>query len=212
MNKYIKKHLIFFISAIIGFTTIYAQDSPAKQESGINLSYMDTKTKPNDDFFRFVNGSWLDKTEIPADKTIWGSFNELRQKTDKDALEILAEASKNPKYNSNTDQGKAINLYKTIMDTIGRNKQGLYPLKRYLNKINAVKDIKDLEVLLIEMYPIGGIGFFGVGIGSDAKNSNRNVINVGPGGIGLPDRDYYVSEDKDSKEKREKYVLHVTKM
>ena len=212
MKIHLKKQLIFVIPAIIGLTTIQAQNAPTKQERGINVSNMDKKSKPSDDFFRFVNGSWLDKTEIPADKTSWGSFNELRQKTDKDALEILAEASKNPKYKSNTDQGKAINLYKTIMDTVGRNKQGLSPLKPYLAKINAVKNIKDLQALIIEMDPIGGIGFFGVGIGSDAKNSNRNVISVGPGSVGLPDRDYYVSDDKDSKEKRDKYVLHVTKM
>ena len=207
-----KKQLIFVFPAIIGFTVINAQNAPVKQEPGINTSYMDKTVKPSDNFFRYVNGSWLDKTEIPADKTTWGSFNELRKKTDKDALEILAEASKNPIYKSNTDQGKAINLYKTIMDTVGRNKQGLSPLKPYLAKINAVKNTKDLEVLMIEMDAIGGVGFVGVGIGSDAKNSNRNVINVGPGSVGLPDRDYYVSEDKDSKEKRDKYVLHVAKM
>lgn len=207
-----KKQLIFVFPAIIGFTLINAQNAPVKQEPGINTSYMDKTVKPSDNFFRYVNGSWLDKTEIPADKTTWGSFNELRKKTDKDALEILAEASKNPIYKSNTDQGKAINLYKTIMDTVGRNKQGLSPLKPYLAKINAVKNTKDLEALMIEMDAIGGVGFFGVGIGSDAKNSNRNVINVGPGSVGLPDRDYYVSEDKDSKEKRDKYVLHVAKM
>jgi predicted metalloendopeptidase len=207
-----KKQLIFVFPAIIGFTVINAQNAPVKQEPGINTSYMDKTVKPSDNFFRYVNGSWLDKTEIPADKTTWGSFNELRKKTDKDALEILAEASKNPIYKSNTDQGKAINLYKTIMDTVGRNKQGLSPLKPYLAKINAVKNTKDLEALMIEMDAIGGVGFVGVGIGSDAKNSNRNVINVGPGSVGLPDRDYYVSEDKDSKEKRDKYVLHVAKM
>ena len=212
MKKHLKKQLIFVIPVIIGLTTVNAQIAPVKKELGINVSNMDKKTKPNDDFFRFVNGSWLDNTEIPADKTSWGSFNELRQKTDKDALEILAEASKDPKYKSNTDQGKAINLYKTIMDTDGRNKQGLSPLKPYLAKINAVKNTKDLQALLIEMDPIGGIGFFGVGIGADAKNSNRNVISVGPGSVGLPDRDYYVSDDKDSKEKRDKYVVHVSKM
>ena len=212
MKINLKKQLIFVFPVIIGFTVINAQNAPVKQEPGINVSNMDKKIKPSDDFFRYVNGSWLDKTDIPADKTSWGSSGELRQKTDKDALEILAEASKNPIYKSNTDQGKAINLYKTIMDTVGRNKQGLSPLKPYLAKINAVKNTKDLEALMIEMDAIGGIGFFGVGIGSDAKNSNRNVINVGPGSIGLPDRDYYVSDDKDSKEKRDKYVLHVAKM
>ncbi len=206
------KKLVFVIPAIIGFTSTQAQNASAKKEPGINVSFMDTKVRPNDDFFRFVNGAWLDKTEIPSDKTSWGSFNELRKKTDIDALNILKEAAKNPKYKSNTDQGKAINLYKTIMDTIGRNKRGLSPLKPYLAKINAIKNIKDLQTLLIEMEPIGGIGFFGVGVGADAKNSNRNVLSVGPGGLGLPDRDYYVSDDKDSKEKREKYALHVARM
>jgi predicted metalloendopeptidase len=212
MKIRLKKQMVFVIPTIVAFTSIQAQNAPVKQEPGINVSFMDLKVKPTDDFFRYVNGSWLDKTEIPADKTTWGSFNELRQKTDNDALEILAAAAKNPMYKSNTDQGKAVNLYKTIMDTVGRNKQGLLPLKPYLAKINAVKNIKDLQAFLIEMDPIGGIGFFGFGIGADAKNSNRNVISVGPGSLGLPDRDYYVSDEKDSKEKRDKYVLHVAKM
>jgi predicted metalloendopeptidase len=212
MKINIKKQLIFVFTGIIGFTGITAQIAPVKQEPGINVSNMDKKIRPNDDFFRYVNGTWLDKTEIPADKTTWGSFNELRQKTDDDVLAILTEASKNPIYKSNTDQGKAINLFKTIMDTVGRNKQGLAPLKPYLAKIKSVKNTKDLQALMIEMDAIGGIGFFAVGIGSDAKNSNRNVITVGPGSVGLPDRDYYVSDDKDSKEKRDKYVLHIAKM
>lgn len=212
MKINLKKQLIFVIPAIIGFTPTQAQNVPATKEPGINVSFMDTKVKPGDDFFRFVNGTWFDKTEIPSDKTSWGSFNELRKKTDIDALTILKEAAKNPKYKSNTDQGKAVNLYKTIMDTVGRNKRGLSPLKPYLAKINAIKNSKDLQALLIEMEPYGGIGFIGVGVDADAKNSNRNVISIGPGGLGLPDRDYYVSDDKDSKEKREKYVLHVARM
>ncbi len=212
MKQNLKKQLVFVIPAIIAFTATTAQNTPEKKEPGINVSFMDTNVKPGNDFFRYVNGTWLDNTEIPADKTTWGSFNELRQNTDKDALDILKEAATNPKYKSNTDQGKAVNLYKTIMDTVARDKQGISPLKPYLAKINAVKNTKDLQALLIEMEPVGGLGFFGVGIGADAKNSNRNVINVGPGSVGLPDRDYYVSDDKDSKEKRDKYVLHVARM
>lgn len=212
MKKILKNQLVYVISATVAFTSIYSQNSPKQKESGITISNMDLKVKPNDDFFRFVNGAWLDKTEIPADKTTWGSFNELRQNTDKDALEILKAAATNPKYLGTTDQGKAVNLFKTIMDTVGRNKNGLTPLKPYLAKINAIKNVTDLEALLIEMEPIGSIGFIGIGISSDAKNSNKNVIYVGPGSVGLPDRDYYVSDEKDSKEKRDKYVLHVARM
>lgn len=197
------------LGALMALATVHtatAQDKP-----GINLSYMDKNVKPGDDFFRYVNGAWVDQTEIPADKTRWGSFDQLRETTNNDALTILKDAaSKN--LPSRTDQGKAANLYKTIMDTVSRNKQGIAPLRPYLSKIDAVKTVKDLEALLIEMEPEGGLGFFGVYIGTDAKDSNKNSVHISPGSLGLPDRDYYVSDDADSKEKREKYVAHVARM
>ena len=179
---------------------------------GIHLEFMDTSVKPNEDFFRFVNGSWLDKTEIPSDRTRWGSFDELRQKTDNDALNILKDAVQSGKYAPNSDQGKAVSLYLSLMDTVARNKKGIAPIKPYLAKINAVKNLKDLQALLIQMEPEGGIGFLGAGVGTDAKNSNRNVVNVGLGSLGLPDRDYYVADDADSQEKRTKYLTHVARM
>ncbi len=183
------------------------------KKPGIAIDLMDKSVRPNDNFFQFVNGTWLKNTAIPADKTRWGSFDELRQNTDKDALAILNAASKDPKYKSNTDQGKAINIYKSVMDTVARNKQGIKPIQADLAKINAVKNTADLQKLLMETEAVGGgAGFFGFGIGADEKNSNRNVVSLGPGSLGLPDRDYYVSEDNDSKEKRAKYVLHVAKM
>jgi predicted metalloendopeptidase len=189
------------------------QGNAQQKKPGLNLDLMDKSVRPNDDFFKFVNGTWLKNTEIPADKTRWGSFDELRQNTDKDALAILKDAAKNPKYKSSTDQGKAINMYKAAMDTLARNKQGIAPIKVDLAKIDAVKNIKDLQKLMMETEAKGGgAGFFGFGIGADEKNSNRNVVSLSVGSLGLPDRDYYVSEDKDSKEKREKYVLHVAKM
>ncbi|MGL2962754.1 M13 family metallopeptidase [Flavobacterium sp. RSB2_4_14] len=200
-------------SLLVAFVFAGIFQANAQQKTpGIDTSLMDKSVSPKDNFFQFVNGTWLKNTEIPADKTRWGSFDELRQRTDKDALAILNEAANNPKYQSNTDQGKAINLYKSIMDTVSRNKQGINPIKPYLAKIDAVKNIKDLQKLMIEMEPIGGIGFMGVGVGTDSKNSNRNIVNVGLGSLGLPDRDYYVSEDADSKEKRAKYVAHVARM
>ena len=212
MRLRLNRALLYVILALIGFSA-NAQKETAAKTPGINVPFMDKSVKPSDDFFKFVNGTWLKNTEIPADKTRWGSFDELRQNTDKDALAILKEATKNPKYKSNTDQGKAIIMYKAAMDTLARNKQGIAPLAPYLAKINAVKNVKDLQKLMMETEAQGGgVGFFGIGIGADEKNSTRNVVSVGPGGLGLPDRDYYVSEDKDSKEKREKYVVHVAKM
>ncbi|MFM9989464.1 M13 family metallopeptidase [Flavobacterium sp.] len=191
--------------------TSKAQESKPKNP-GINLDLMDKNVKPGNDFFRFVNGTWYDKTEIPADKTRWGSFDELRQNTDKDALAILKEAAADKKLNPKSDQAKSVSVYQTYMDTISRNKLGIKPIKPYLAKIDAIKTVQDVNNLLIEMEPVGGIGFYGIGVGADAKDSNKNVVYLGLGSLGLPDREYYVSDDKDSKEKREKYVQHVTRM
>lgn len=197
----------FVAASLFALNQINAQ----QKNPGINLDLMDKSVKPGDDFFRYVNGTWFDKTEIPADRTRWGSFDELRQNTDKDALAILKDAA-SKKLDPKSDQAKAVNVYKTYMDTISRNKLGIKPIKSTLAKIDAVKSIADLNKLIIEMQPQGGLGFYGIGIGPDAKNSNKNVVNIGLGSLGLPDRDYYVSEDADSKEKREKYVAHVARM
>lgn len=212
MKKISNKQLLFAIPAIMGFAMSQAQNATTTKEPGINVANMDTKVKPSDDFFRYVNGAWLDKTEIPNDRTSWGSFNELLKKTDKDAMAILKDAAKNPIYKSNTDQGKAINLFKSILDTVARDKQGINPLKSYLAQINAIKNTKDLQKVLVAMEPIGGIGFFGLYVGADDKNSSKNSLYVGIGSLGLPDKDYYSATDADSKEKREKYELHVARM
>ncbi|KRB54875.1 M13 family metallopeptidase [Flavobacterium sp. Root186] len=211
MKKQLTKPLFCAFSAMLSFTAIEAQTTAAK-EPGINVSYMNTKISPSQDFFQYVNGTWLNQTEIPSDRTTWGSFNELIKKTDKDVMSILKDASKNPKYKSDTDQGKAVNLFLTVLDTVGRNKAGITPLKTYLKKIDAIKNVADLQKFLVEMEPEGGSGFFGIYIGADEKNSSKNSVSLAVSQLGLPDKDYYTSEDKDSKEKRAKYELHVARM
>ena len=185
---------------------------------GINLDLMDTNVKPSDDFFKYVNGKWLETNEIPDDRSSWGSFAELRKNTDADALAILKAAmNTNKDFETievlpGSDQEKAVHYFQTIMDTVGRNELGLKPLQPYLAKIEAIKNSEDLQAYMIEMEPQGGGGLYGFGVGSDPKDSNRNVAYVGGGSTGLPDRDYYVKDDADSKEKRAKYVEHVAKM
>ncbi len=186
---------------------------------GIDVAKMDTSIKPGEDFFKYVNGKWLETTEIPSDRTSWGSFNELREKTDADALEVLKEAIANGEATLKdaksvqkiTDQQKAVNLFESIMDTVARNKQGIEPLKPYLAKIDQIKNSEDLQKYLIEMEPYGGAGFFGVGVGSHPKNSNLNTAYLGGGTLGMS-RDYYVDQDDDTKTKREKYQTHVARM
>ena len=224
MERINKGKFILILVLIMGFYACKEEPKETKETvmleetPGINLDLMDTGVQPNEDFFRYVNGSWLDKTEIPADRARWGSFDELRQKTDEDALAILKAAmSDNKDFDKievlpGSDQEKAVKLFQTIMDTVTRNQQGLDPLKPYLAKIDAISNIDELQSLLIEMEPTGGIGFFGFGVSADAKNSNINAAYLGSGRLGLPDRDYYVKDDEDSKEIRQKYVKHIGRM
>ncbi len=189
------------------------KESEKKEEvHGINTAYMDTTVSPKADFFRYVNGTWLDSTEIPDDMTAWGSFYELRERTDNDALAILEKASKDETLDKESDQAKAVFLYKSIMDTENRNKQGVEPVKPYLSKIDEIQNAKDLQDFLVEMSDYGSAGFFSFSVQADRKNSNMNVAYLSPSGLGLPDRDYYVADDSDSKEKREKYKTYVADM
>lgn len=204
---------MLFLSIVASAVSIGCNDDREAEESkGINITYMDTTVSPKEDFFRYVNGRWVDSTEIPGDKTTWGSFNELRQKTDADALALLEGATKNENLDPESDQAKAVYLYQTIMDTVTRNEQGINPVKPYLAKIEAIETKEDLQDYLTEMQLYGGGGFFSFGVRADAKDSNRNAAYLYPGGLGLPDRDYYIADDSDSREKREKYEDHITRM
>jgi len=214
-----------FISTLALISIIACKDDVKKETAqvvekipGINIDFMDNTVNPSEDFFKHVNGKWLETTKIPDDRASWGGFSELRKKTDADALAILNSAMSNDKdlkkiqVLSGSDQDKAVKLFQTIMDTVGRDKQGLKPILPYLTKINTIKNVSDLQAFLIEMEPKGGASFFGFGVNSDPKDSNRNVAYLQAGGLGLPDRDYYVKDDEDSKEKRAKYVTYITNM
>jgi len=216
--KTIKK--VFFVSAIASLGLVACQqDKPTKEKSpGIALENMDTTVKPTDDFFRHVNGTWLDETEIPDDQTSWGGFNQLRKKTDADVLTILNKAieeSNFPKIKDakgneiDSDQEKAVNYYQTIMDTVARNAQGKAPVMPYLAKVAEIKTKKDVETYLTNMAPYGGGGFYGFGVYNDLKNSSQYAGYMGGGSLGLS-RDYYV--DAKVKDKLEKYEVFVAKM
>ncbi len=207
-----------FVSAVAAGMVACKTSKTEEGIPGIALENMDTKVKPTDDFFRYVNGTWIDKTEIPDDQTSWGGFNQLRKKTDADVLAILNKAIKEgnfPKIKDakgneiDSDQEKAVNYYESIMDTVTRNKQGKDPIKPYLAKINEIKTKKDVETYLTNMAPYGGGGFYGFGVFNDLKNSSINAGYLSGGSLGLS-RDYYV--DDKVKDKLEKYQEFVAKM
>jgi len=183
-----------------------------KENHGIQLKFMDTTVSPKNDFFRYVNGTWLATTAIPKDRAIWGSFHELRKKTDKDMLDIIAIASKDTTINEKSNSYKATALYNTIVDTTARNKQGITPIKSKLSIIEAISNLQELQKYLVDMQQYGNTAFFDANIRPDAKNSNRNALYITPSRLGLPSRDYYVNDDQDAIEKRTAYTAHITKM
>lgn len=179
---------------------------------GIDMNHIDHSVRPQDDFYQFVNGKWLNSASIPDDRTRWGSFDELRKKTDDDALLILRRATKKGNYEKGTDQWKAIQVFNGVMNIEKRNAAGIGPIKTYLKSILRVTDIEGLNKLITSSEASGGVGFFGSYIYTDLKNSSINTAYLGAGALGLPEREYYVGQDDDSKEKREKYVTHVARM
>lgn len=178
---------------------------------GIILDNMDKTINLKDDFYNYVNGSWMKNTEIPEDRTVWGGFSVLRKKTDDDVLAIIAEAKSSGKYAEGTDQYKAILIYESILDTVARNKVGITPLQPTLDKISSIENIKDLQMVLATEISASS-PFFGVVSFADFGNSKMNAAYIAPGGLGLPDRDYYLDTDKKSIEIREQYADHIIRM
>ena len=179
---------------------------------GINLSYMDTTVAPQDDFFTYVNGTWLKETEIPADRAVWGAFNELGKKTTEDALDILLRASKQEDLDYGSDQGKAVAMFETIVDTLSRNEAGTAPVESWLNSIEKISDLQGVQDYLTANAATMGNVFFSFSVNADLKNADKNVAYLGSASLGLPNRDYYMNDDDRSVEIREKYKQHITRM
>ncbi len=184
----------------------------AVEHHGIDLSNMDTSVSPADDFFKYVNGKWLENTKIPDDQGRWGSFNELRENNNKIVLEVLKGAASNDEYTVNTDQRKAANFYAVGMDSLLAEEVGIKPLKPHFDKIDAIANAKDLQKYLSYDGRTGGGAFYSFQIFADLKNSTMMATYLGSGGLGLPDRDYYTKTDEKSKDIRAKYLKHVAKM
>ncbi len=178
---------------------------------GIDLSLMDTEVRPQDDFYNYVNGTWMKNTEIPDDKTRWGSFNELRENTDADVLNILKAAASDPKLDTTADEAKAVQLFQLINDTLRRNELGVKPLMPHLTRIDAIISTEDIQSYLEETLPRGGRALFSFGVSADAKDSNKNVPQLYPGSLGI-ERDYYLKDDEDSKKIKKAYREHIARM
>jgi len=180
------------------------------KDEGLNLSYMDKSVRPQDDFYNYVNGGWMKTAVIPSDKPSWGSFNALREDVDVASLDILNKIL-SEKFSSNSEGEKIQALYGTFIDWNKRNAEGLNPIKSQLAKIDAIKNVKDLQKYLIEATPAGDNPFYGWRVGADMKNSVMNAVYLGGPSLGLG-KDYYQKVNEANTKTLAEYKIYVAKL
>ncbi|MEP7117704.1 MAG: M13 family metallopeptidase [Acidobacteriota bacterium] len=180
--------------------------------SGLDPTGFDDQVRAQDDLFAHVNGHWLATTPIPADKPSYGSFYEAYDRT-QDQLKVLVEsAARNPGSAGSPEQ-KIGDFFTAFMDEKRADELGITPLRPELAAIDAVRNKTDLAVYFAHQLKlgIGGAPIQG-GVEGDAQDPTVSVLYVSQGGLGLPDRDYYVKDDAKLKEYRAKYVAYVGTM
>ncbi len=196
-----------------------AAEQPAATQAGIDLAAMDKSVKPGDDFFRYANGSWLKKTEIPADRSSIGGFyiaDQVREKNSRELFDSILKA--NPA--ANTDEGRIANYYKAFLDTAALDKAGIAPAKADLDAITAIVDKRALseaigKTIRADVDPLNATNFqtghlFGVFVTQGLNTPGETLPYLLQGGLGMPDRDYYLSSDAKMVGLRTKYRDYVT--
>lgn len=188
-----------------------AGDAAAALRSGIDTSYLDETIRPGDDFFAYVNGKWIAETEIPADKSNYGTFNILGDAAQEDVRAII-ERSATGDFAKGTDEQKVGDLYSSYMDMDTRNAKGVTPLEPMLEQIDAIASYDDLAVFAAAANKRNVDMPFSMTQFEDLKDPEHYAMNIFQGGLGLPDREYYFNDDQKSVAIRDKYVEHIEKM
>ncbi len=215
MNTSIRKVFVFFSFIALVFLgcksdkeNTYAE---AEKIPGIVLENMDTEVNPKDDFYNYVNGNWMKTNTIPEEESRWGGFGVLRKSTRKDVLEIINTSKELGTYAEGTDQKKALLIFESELDTVARNEAGIKPLQPLLDAINSINSVEDMQTVYATTLGVSA-PFLGLASFPDLNDSSMNTAYIVPGGLGLPDRDYYLLEDDKSEERRQQYVDHIVRM
>ncbi len=186
--------------------------SGAALSSGIELQNLDTSARPQDDFYHYVNGSWLKRTEIPADKSRWGSFDQLNEEAQVALRGIVESVAKDASAAPGSEAQKIGDLYKSFMDEARVEQLGQKPLEKSFARIEALQDKKEIAALIGALDPIANVPF-NANVHQDNKDSTRYIVQLDQGGLGLPDRDYYLkADDAKLKDTLGKYRAHIEKM
>lgn len=182
----------------------------AASNSGVEPKHFDTTVRIQDDLFGAVNGGWEKTSVIPADRSSWGTTGELRDLSEKRVREIIEEAQKSAA--TNADAARIANFYQSFMDEATVEKLGIAPIKPLLDQIAGIKDIAGLTNEFGRLQKLGVDQPYALFSEIDARNSQAYLLQVYQNGLGLPERDYYLQNDKRMVEARKAYVAYLTKL
>jgi putative endopeptidase len=200
-----------FVFALTCCTSNHTESLP--EGVGIKLENIDSTVRPQDDFFAFVNGGWLNKTEIPPDQGRWGSFNELQEFNNDAVLKVLKKAGENSAlYPEGTDQRKAADFYSIGMDSMLVEKAGTQPVHLLMESIEAIDSKDAIPAYQVANVLNGGSAFFDFEVFPDLMDSKKMSGYFSSGGLGLPEKDYYLNKDEKSVETREQYKQYLSRL
>jgi predicted metalloendopeptidase len=193
-------------------TTTSEASAPSVLVSGITQDNIDKTVRPQDNFYRYVNGGWIKRSEIPNDKTAIGSFYDLRDEADSNVKVIIEELAKRQHLIAGSDEQKVGDLFNSYMNMEIRNKAGIAPLQSIIDAIDNLKTKQDIAQFFGQYQAIGITTPFAFYISVDAKDSNNYATHIWQGGLGLPDKDYYFNEEERFVKLRQGYLAHIEKM
>ena len=199
----------FFLGLAFCALGAFAQ---ANLSSGIDLKNLDTSIKPGDDFYHFAAGGWLKSHPLDAEHAENGAFVDLQELNQQRIKDIILEYASKPQQQGSLGQ-KIGSLYNLMMDSARLNREGWAPIKPTLDKIAAIKNRKEYQLVCAQLDRNGeGTMMFGIGVGADQKDAEWNLVGIGQGGLGLGERDYYVSDDAQNKRVLEAYKQYLKKL
>jgi putative endopeptidase len=177
----------------------------------IEKKNLDPSARPQDDFFTFATGGWNKRHPIPSDKSRWGTFDYLREES-KNQLHSLITPLLKKKWSKGSDEQLVADLFKSGMDEKKREKLGLAPLSKLIQKVEDIQSKKELLDFIAYAHRSGIGALWGMYVTRDDKKSSRNMLYLSQGGLSLPDRDYYINDDAESKRVRDEFVKYIKRM